>query len=185
MGEYNYSFLKSCGKDVFISDKVEIRRPHLVEVGNNVAIDTGFYCTTQAIIGDYVHIAPYVTIIGGAVGEFKMGHFTTISAGSRIICTSDNHLGDGLVGPMPPEKYQDSRHCEPVIMEDFSSVTTNCVVFPGVTMKQGSVLGINSYIKSDAEAWSIYLGNPAKKKKDRPSEKMIAAARELGYDLGG
>ena len=40
--QYDYTLLRSCGQDVFISANVEIRRPHLVTVGSHVAIDTGF-----------------------------------------------------------------------------------------------------------------------------------------------
>ena len=56
------------GNDVYISDSCEIKRPHLCKLGNKVAIDSGFYCTTSLDIGDYVHISPYVTCIGGEDG---------------------------------------------------------------------------------------------------------------------
>ena len=52
--EYQYSTLRKIGQDVFISSNVEIRRPHLVEIGNHVAIDSGFYCTTTFNIKDYI-----------------------------------------------------------------------------------------------------------------------------------
>ena len=56
--EYDYNLLNSCGSNTFISANVEIRRPALVSVGNNTAIDTGFYLTTQAEIGDKMTL-PY------------------------------------------------------------------------------------------------------------------------------
>ena len=58
------------GNDVLIGDCVHIKRPELVTIGNRVAIDWGFYCTTQLEIRDYVHISPYVTCIGGKLALF-------------------------------------------------------------------------------------------------------------------
>jgi galactoside O-acetyltransferase len=63
---------------------------HLVEVGDHVAIDVGVYLATEAIIGDYVHIAPYVCIIGGVNSKLVMGDFSGVAAGSKIICGSDD-----------------------------------------------------------------------------------------------
>ena len=177
----NNTNLKSCGEDVYISSNVEIKRPHLVEIGNHVAIDTGFYCTTAFNIKDYIHIGPYVTIIGGPTGEFYMGNFTTIAAGSRIICGSDGHLGDGLIGPTIPNEYRDTVTVAPVIFEDFASVGTNVIVNPGVTLAQGKVIGANSFVTKDTQPWTIYIGSPARPVKVRKKEIMIEYARKLGY----
>jgi acetyltransferase-like isoleucine patch superfamily enzyme len=178
--EYNYGLLRMCGDDVFISANVEIRRPHLVSIGNHVAIDTGFYCTVRAEIGDYIHIGPYVTVIGGEKGLFRMGSFSTVGAGSRIICGTDEFLGAGLVGMSPPE-YRDNVICAPVVFRMFASIGTNVVVFPGVTLGEGSVVGSCSLVTKSTEPWMIYYGIPAKPVKERPREKMIAAGKALGY----
>jgi len=179
--QYEKSELKFVGDDTFISKNVEIRRPHLVSVGSHSAIDTGFYCTTQAEIGDYIHIAPYTTVIGGADGLLRMGHFSSIAAGSRIICGSDNHLGDGLVGPTIPDQYKDSLKIEPVIFEKFVNIGTNVVVMPGVTLAEGTVVGSNSFVTKSTEPWTIYVGNPAKPIKVRKKETMLKYAKEMGY----
>lgn len=179
--QYDYSSLKLSGNNVFISKNVEIRRPHLVKIGNNVAIDSGFYCTTAAEIGDYIHIGPYVTVIGGATGLLKMGHFTTIAAGSRIICGSDEHLGNGLIGPTIPEKFRDNVKIEPVVFENFASVGTNVIINPGVILAEGSVVGANSFVTKNTEPWTIYVGTPAKPVKVRKKETMIKYANQMGY----
>ncbi len=153
--QYDYTLLRACGEDVFISAAVEIRRPHLVSVGSHVAIDTGFYCTVRADIGDYVHITPYVTAIGGEKGFLKVGHFTNIGAGSRIVCVSDEFLGEGLAGTTIPEKFLDRRLAAPVVFENFSSVTTNVVILPGVTLAEGSVVGACSMVAKSTEPWTI------------------------------
>jgi dTDP-4-amino-4,6-dideoxy-D-glucose acyltransferase len=180
MADYDYAKLKACGESVFISANVEIRRPQLVSVGNHVAIDSGFYCTTAAEVGDYSHIGPYVTIVGGAKGIFKMGHFTTISAGTRLICVSDEFMGAGLVSSTIPEEYADNRIEGPIIMEMFSNIATNSVVCPGVTLAEGSVLGACSLLTKDTEPWTIYVGIPARPLKVRKKD-MKEKAKLLGY----
>src|SRR5436189_2305768 len=168
--KYDLARLAAFGEDVFISVNVEIRRPHLVRVGNHIAIDTGFYCTTAAALGDYIHIGPYVTIIGGAVASLQMAGFNTIGAGSRILCASDEFLGAGLVGMSPPE-FRDKVCVEPVIFEAFASTGTNVVIHPGVRLAEGSVIGSCSLVTRSTEPWTIYRGVPARPWKKRPSDK--------------
>jgi acetyltransferase-like isoleucine patch superfamily enzyme len=178
--EFEYTLLRESGDDVFISASVEIRHPHLVSVGSHVAIDTGFYCTVQACIGDYTHIGPYVTVIGGKEANLRMRGFNTIGAGSRILCASDEFLGAGLVGMSPPE-YRDNIIRSPVQFEMFSSIGTNVVLHPGVTLGEGSVVGSCSLVTKDTEPWTIYYGIPAVPVKPRVRDTILAAAKKLGY----
>jgi acetyltransferase-like isoleucine patch superfamily enzyme len=166
--------------DVYISKWAEIRRPHLVSVGNHIAVDSGFYCTTELIIGDYIHIGPYVTVIGGANTYLKLKGFNTIGAGSRLVCASDEFLGEGLVGMSPPE-FRDKVVYAPIVFERFASIGTNVVIHPGVTLGEGSVVGSCSLVTKNTEPWTIYYGIPARRVKERAKEKMIAAAKAMGY----
>ena len=175
------NILKSCGEDVFISDMAEIKRPELVEIGNHVAIDSGVYITTAAQIGDYIHIAPYVTCIGGASANFVIEDFAGISAGARLICMGDEHLGEGLVGPTVPVPYKDKLVGGYIHVKRFAGIGTNAVIFPGLTIGEGSVIGAGSILTCDAEPWTIYVGSPARPVKKRRSDQMLAFAKELGY----
>jgi acetyltransferase-like isoleucine patch superfamily enzyme len=181
--EYDTSTLAACGRGGFISVNVDIRRPHLVEIGDRTNIDSGFYCTTQLRLGDYIHIAPYVSVIGGAKGILEMAHFSTLAAGSRIVCASDDHLGAGLVGPTIPEEFKDNITYSPVRFEPMANVGTNVVILPGVTLGIGSVVGACSLVTKSVEPWTIYAGIPAKPVKSREREKMLEFARRLGYEF--
>jgi len=179
---FDKKILKSFGEDVFISANVEIKRPHLVTVGNHVAIDSGFYMTTAAEIGSYIHIAPYVSVIGGAKGLLKMGNFTNISVGSKIICGSDEFLGHGLItAPGIPNEFRDNLKVAPIIFEDFVALGANVTVLPGVRLAEGSVIGACSMVNKDTEPWTIYVGTPAKPFKIRSKAKMIEYAKKLGF----
>lgn len=175
---------KHCGKDVYISKNVEIKRPKLITIGNHVAIDSYFYITTRAEIGNHVHISAHVGVIGGKNGLLKMGNFTNISIGGRIICGSDEFLGHGFItAPGIPEEYRDNLKIAPVVFEDFVNTGANIVVLPGVTLAQGTVVGANSLITENTETWTIYAGSPARPIKKRPKDKIIEYAKKMGYEL--
>jgi dTDP-4-amino-4,6-dideoxy-D-glucose acyltransferase len=179
--QYDYSLLKSCGEDVFISQQVEIRRPHLVTIGKHVAIDTGVYITTRADIGDYVHLAPYITVIGGEKSHLIVEDFVTIAAGTRVIAGSDDFMGEGFTSVTVPDQYRDTITHSVICLKKFAGIGTNVVVFPGVTIGEGSVIGACSLVTKDTEPWTIYVGVPARPLKVRPKEKMIEYAKEMGY----
>lgn len=179
--EFDYSLLKSCGKDVFISARAEIRRPHLVELGHHVAIDSGVYITTRAVIGDYTHISPYVTVIGGEKSSFLLDHFATVAAGSRIIAGSDEFLGEGFTSVTVPEEFRDKVNFSTIRIGRFAGVGSNVVIMPGVTLAEGSVIGAAALVTHDTEPWTIYMGVPARPVKIRKKEKMLEFAKRLGY----
>ena len=179
--QFDVSQLKACGEDVFISATAEIRRPHLVSVGSHVAIDSGVYITTEAVIGDYTHLSPYITVIGGAKSKVIIEDFVTIAAGSRLIAGSDKFSGAGFTSVTVPEKYRDDVHFSTIHIKRFAGIGTNVVIMPGVTIAEGSVIGACALVTKDTEPWTIYMGVPAKPVKTRPKEKMLAYAKELGY----
>jgi acetyltransferase-like isoleucine patch superfamily enzyme len=146
-------------KDIFIHKDAEFKIDPIL--GDHIAIDKGVYCTVNATIGDYTHISPYVTIIGGKTGEFISKGFNNIMAGARIICGSDRFDDSGLFGAMIPKEYKGHQIIEPVIMEMFSNIGTNAIVLPGSTLREGVLLTAGSLLMGDTEAWGVYKGNPA------------------------
>lgn len=180
MEEYNKIQFKKIGSDVRVSDKAEIVRAELVEIGSHVSIDMGVYLSVNAIIGDYIHIAPHVCIIGGKDAHLIMEDFTGISAGSKIICAGDDYT-KGLLNPLVPIKYRNVIN-KPVKFERFSCIGVNSVVMPGITLTEGSVVGSGSVVTKDTEPWGIYVGSPAKKIGIRDKVSAILAAKEMGYE---
>lgn len=170
------------GIDFYINDDVTIKRTKTAVFGNHVAIDKGFYCTTQINVGDYVHISPYCTVIGGKNGIFIMENFTGLSAGCRIVCCGDDYMSGHLMNPTVPLKYRKVKN-DKVVLKRFSCLGTNCVVLPGVIIAEGSVIGANSLITKSTEPWTVYVGSPAKPIKKRSKELSYKFAKELGYEL--
>lgn len=180
--KYDTSLLRTVGEDVFISANVDIRRPNLLSVGSHVAIDTGFYITTEATLGDYIHIGPYVIVIGGPNTNLRVGNFVNITPGVKLLCASDSFSGGGLVSaPGIPDEFLNEIDFSSIIIEDFASICAGATVLPGVTIAEGSVIGANSLVTKNTEPWTVYAGSPARPIKKRPSEAMRKYAKELGY----
>mgnify|MGYP002784345987 CR=1 FL=1 len=181
--QYDKRLISKCGEDVFISANVEIRRPNLVQIGSHVAIDTGFYLTTQADIGSYVHLGPYITVVGGANSKWIVGDFATVAAGCRIIAGSDRFNGAGFTSVTVPEQYRDEVKYSTIRIGRFAGVGTNAVIMPGVELAEGCVIGANSLVTGHTEPWTVYYGSPARPIRSRPKERMLQFARELGYQV--
>lgn len=168
------------GIDVYIHNDVEFKTEAVV--GDHVAIDKGVYVTVKAKIGNYTHISPYVTIIGGKTGYFECKGFNNIMAGARIVCGSDRFDGSGLFGALIPKELKGTQIIEPVIMEEFSNVGTNAVVLPGSRLRKGVLLTAGSLLMGDTEEWGVYKGNPAVLVKRIDGSKIIQNAKQLGYN---
>ena len=169
------------GIDVRIEETAVIRRPDFIEIGNHVSIDVGCYISVRAKIGDYIHISPYVCIIGGADATLIMEDFTGISAGSKLVVLGDDFT-KGLINPTVPIKYRYPVGGE-IIMRRFATVGVNSVVMPGVEMAEGSVLGANSLLTKNTVPWTIYGGSPARAVGFRDKKEILESAKEMGYDI--
>ena len=169
------------GEDVIVDYDV-VSKQNLDIIGSHVALDKGVYCSTNVTIGDYVHIGPYVTIIGGKNGSFTAKGFNNIMAGARIICGSDRFDDSGLFGAMIPKELKGREIIKPIIMEEFSNIGTNAIVLPGSILRKGVLLTAGSLLMGDTEEWGVYKGNPAILVKKIDSTIIIENAKKLGYN---
>lgn len=174
----NISKYRNIGGDVYINETVIIKRPHLCDIGSHNAIDNGVTISTELIMGDYIHIAPYVVVIGGAESKLVLEDFSFVAAGTKIVCGSEDYTGNGLVGPTIPKELRVINYST-VKFEKYAGCGVNCSIMPGVTLAEGSILGANSLLTKDTEPWTIYVGSPAKPIKIRDKEKIIEYAKLL------
>jgi len=172
---------KSIGKDVVISNLAIIKHPNFCEIGNHVAIDNGVTIATRLVVGDYVHIAPYVCMIGGKNSSVILKDFSFVAAGTKIVAGSEDYTGLGLVGPTIPVHYRELRLTD-IVFEKYSGCGVNCSIMPGVRFGEGAILGANSLATKDLEPWTIYVGSPAKPVKMREKETILQYVKELGYE---
>ena len=181
---YDYKKLRSCGKDVFISDQVVIKHPNLVSIGNHVVIDFGFYIDTAAELGDYIHIGPYVSVLGGEKGLIKIDHFSTVGAGARLICVDSTLVGGPDMTWSAAPEFAAMVNTSPIHFNPFVSIGPNAVIMPGTILPTGSMISAGSVSsQKEGKEWGIYNGNPAEFISYRERSHLIKLAKELGYNI--
>ncbi len=179
--------LKSVGENVLISKKASIYGADRITIGNNVRIDDFCILSGKIILGSYIHISAYSAIFASEYGV-EMDDFSGISSRVTVYAVSDDYGGQGLTNPMIPDKYRKVNGGKVVIGKHVIIGATS-VVLPGVTLAEGSSFGSCSLITKNSEPWSLNVGIPAKKLKDRDKENMKkleqAFINELNLSLGG
>jgi len=167
MGEKVKDKLKRCGREVKIYPLAKIVKPEVIEIGDYCMIDdfTFVYGGKGIRIGRYVHIASFVSIVGG--GELVVGDYADIACGSRILTGTDTYLGGKRMSTALPQEQRNVTVGRVVIEKD-AFVGTNVVIHPNVRIGEGAIIGSNSLVLKNVEAWSINVGSPCKKIGDRP-----------------
>lgn len=156
--------LKSYGKNVLISKKCSIYAPEKISVGNNVRIDDFCILSGSVTLGSNVHISAYSALYGAEGIEFKDN--SGCSARTTIYSAMDDFSGEYLIGPMHPKELTNVIGGK-VTIGEYVQLGAHCLVFPNVTIHEGSVVGALSLVTKDIPEWSIYVGIPAKKLRDR------------------
>ena len=159
---------KSFGKEVLISRKISIYGAENISIGNNVRIDDFCILSGKIDISHNVHISAGVYLYAGDAG-IEIGEFSGISSKTVIYAVSDDFSGSFLIGPMVDKKYR-SVISKKVSIGRHVQIGASCVILPGVTLNEGISVGAMSLVNCDLEDWSIYLGIPAKKIKERKKE---------------
>lgn len=175
--EYSVAFAET-GRNVDIFQPVVLIKPENIHIGNHVIISEFAYINggLGTYIGNHIHIAAHSCISGG--GYFIMEDFSAIAAGAKIITGSAKFNGEGLTNPTLPLSFQNTYRSF-VILKKHSIVATNAVVHPGVVIGEGTVVASGSIVTKNLEPWSIYMGAPAKKIKERNPENILKMEKEL------
>lgn len=155
---------KSVGKDVKLSRKASIYSPEKITIGDNVRIDDFCILSGNITLGSNIHISAYVALYG-AMG-IVMEDYSGISPKSVVYSAMDDFSGDYLIGPIHPEEKTNVTG-GPVKICRFVQVGNNSVVFPNLTIGEGSVIGACSLVNKSCEEWGVYYGIPAKRQKER------------------
>lgn len=159
---------KYIGKNVKISDKASIYNHDQIEIGDNSRIDDFCVISGKIKIGRNVHITPTCLVAGGIEG-IVFEDFTTIAYGVQVFTQSDDYTGKTMCNSTIPKKYK-KEIFNRIIIKKHSIVGANSVIMPGVTLEEGTSVGAMSLILKSTEPWGIYVGNPAKKLKDRKKD---------------
>lgn len=170
--------LASCGADVTIYRRAQILGREHITIGDRVIIDdyVMIYATAPTRIGSFVHIASHTTVAGG--GVFEMGDFSGLSGGVRVYTGNEDYRGGSLTNPTVPSPWRNATRSA-VRIGAHAIVGANSVILPGVTIGEGCSVGALSLVIRDLDPWGVYVGSPAKKIGERPSDRIRALEADL------
>ena len=155
---------KAIGQGCMISRKASLYGVGRMSMGNNVRIDDFCILSGDIKLGSNIHISAYVALYGSMGIELE--DYTGISPRSTIYSAMDDFSGDYLIGPIHPEDNTNVTGGK-VLVKKYSQIGANCVVFPKLTIGEGAVVGAMSMVRRNLEPWTIYVGVPVRKLKDR------------------
>lgn len=136
-------------------------RRMMAECGRNVNIQTGAVFAPDLRLGDnsgigmFSHIDKCVTI----------GKDVMMGPDCKIYTSNHGILDNGI-----PMWRQESSETLPVIIGNDCWIGAQVIILPGVTLKDGCVVGAGSVVTKSFEKNSVIAGNPAKLIKYRPKE---------------
>lgn len=167
---------KKIGKKCQISRKASIYGAGNMEIGDHVRIDDFSILSGQIRIGSYVHLAAYSAFFGGDKGIF-ISDYAGLSSRVTVYASTDDYLGEAMTNPTIPSEYK-KEYSAPVYIGEHVLVGSTSVILPGVNLKEGSSFGSMTLINHDSEEWSVNVGIPFKKIKDR-SKKILELEKEF------
>lgn len=173
---------KALGTNVLISDKASIYDPEQIELADNVRIDDFCVLSGKLAIGRNVHIAVFVNLAGGEEGVL-MGDFSGLAYASQVFTQSDDYSGRSLTNPTIPDEFKRETKAR-VTIGRHSIVGASSIIFPGVTLGEGTAVGAMTMVTKSTDPWSIYFGVPARKIKDRKKDMLELEARYLASEGG-
>jgi galactoside O-acetyltransferase len=170
----------SIGENVMLSDRASFYNCAGISIGSNVRIDD--FCVLAAgvggiAIGNYVHIAVGSTLIGA--GKITMADFSGLSSRVSLYSSSDDYSGATMTNPTVPSEFTGVMHAD-VYLGRHVIVGSGSVILPGVTLEEGVAVAALSLINRDCRAFGIYVGNPARRVKERKRDLLRQEMLFLG-----
>ena len=138
----------SCGKNVHIAEKSDIKGIGNISIGDDVAIGShALLWTTRAniIIKEKVIIGPRLSII---TGNHKI-----------------NAVGKYMADVTDEEK--DEENDQDVIIEKDVWIGANVTILKGVTVAEGSVVGAGTVLTKNTHPYGVYVGVPGRRVSER------------------
>lgn len=127
---------QTCGANVVIYDNVIMNNIDKMEIGDNVAVNTGTYIEACAGV--------------------RIGDDVSIAHGVSILTT--NHRFDSIDKPHTEQGYEKGS----VIINDDVWVGCKTTVLMNVEIGEGCVIGAGSVVTKDTLPYSVYVGVPAR-----------------------
>lgn len=162
----------SLGGNCFIDDNVVLdakgKENQGLQLGENVYIgrNTILSCKEGSIvIDDYCNISANCSLLSETV--IRLGKFCFL-AGHCYLVAGGNHSFDD---PDTPIMFQPSVSKGGIQIEDDVWLGAGVIVLDGVTIGRGSVIGAGSVVTKSLPEFSVAVGSPAQRVRDRREKK--------------
>jgi acetyltransferase-like isoleucine patch superfamily enzyme len=154
-----------------ISKNIRVRAPEDFTIGDGSIVDDFCYFSTKIKVGRFCHIANGVSVGGGRDRLFTLGDYSSISAGVKIWCRSDDFICDMAALVPAGIEIPKKEVVGDVTLASLTIVGSNAVVMPKNDIPEGVAIGALSFVPSGFkfEPWIVYAGIPIRplKKRDR------------------
>ena len=135
--------------------------------GKNVHI--GKHCTfyyQNIALGNHVYIGDYNYFLS-SIAKIKIGDHVVF--GPYVSIVTGNHRFDDPTKLIDEYKESDKRSDDDqdVIFEGDNWIGMNVTILKGVTVGKGAIIGAGSVVTKDCEPNGVYVGNPARKLRER------------------
>ncbi|MEV4414112.1 DapH/DapD/GlmU-related protein [Catellatospora sp. NPDC049609] len=147
--------LRSAGEGSFVSPLAAIHQAELT-LGADSYLAAHVYLTGEVQLGDHTSLNPYAVVRG----PVRLGSGVRVGAHASLV--GFNHSAD----PDAPV------HRQPIVSKgivvgDDVWIGSNAIVLDGVTIGEHSIIGAGAVVTKDVAAWSVMVGNPARRVRDR------------------
>ena len=118
-------------------------------------------------IGNYVHIGSHCGLHASKNGKIIFEDYTGISSNVQIYANTDDFSGKYMTWKPGIDESLCKCTSSEVKLCKYSQIGTMSVLLPNGMLSEGTAVGAMRLVTTVLEPWSIYVGIPCKKIKDR------------------
>ena len=148
--------------NVTINEYSILLKQEMIKIGEGSRIDNFVRLEggEGIVIGRFSHLASGCSIHGG--GSCTIGDFTGIAQGVKLVTGIGFPFRDKFEMKDFPEDHPYYEHKKGSIeIGDYCLIGCNAVIFPGVKIGDGAVIGAGSVVADDVPDWTLVYGSPA------------------------
>lgn len=190
-GVFYRSLFRNAGKGLLIGAGVTLRNPRSIELGDRVVLDDGCVLDAKGLDGKGIKIGNNVFVSRNAAITCKNGSIelmNNITVGPQTIIQSvgesavriGSHVSIApacyIVGcpdykfdrrdiPMQEQGFGQGKGIE---IEDDVWIGASTILLDGARVRSGAIVGALSLVRGEIAPYSIAVGIPAAKKRERP-----------------
>jgi len=150
---------------------IDIRNGGKISIGSNVTLtsdNVGYHLNMYSPVKLYADRPGAEIVIGDntRIHGSCIHAYEKISIGNNCLIAANTQIMDGsghdLSFENPANRINTTGTTKPVIIEDNVWIGANCIILPGVTIGQGSIIGAGSVVTKSIPPMVVAGGNPAK-----------------------